>query len=308
MSTKWKKTIIILSVILLIGLTGKIVIDRLFSMLVLSQLDSTGFDFKGTLSNNEDINKEHEISGYNGDKNVNDSNDENDNYNDNININTNKSEITFAEREDTKKITEEANKSNERKNNTSDNSNINSDSDSDSDSDSSTNIGNNRNAIIGKSGKAENVDTEEDMKRTEKKIVEEVGKKDIEEDVGNDVKDDGMGSINKDSADTDLNGKNNNNKENTSNIDEDTNTIKVTDEKIARAEKQVSTSDKLLALGIVLKKLKPSDIEKLLGMLRKGKLSQDDINTAKKIIKEKVTEEEKNILKGLFNKYEYLIE
>jgi hypothetical protein len=96
--------------------------------------------------------------------------------------------------------------------------------------------------------------------------------------------------------------------EKTDNTKQDNDTIKINKEKIVKAEKEISTSDKLKALDIILKKLKSSDIEKLIGMLKKGKLSKEDINNAKRIIKEKVTEEEKNVLKDLFNKYEYLIE
>mgnify|MGYP005857578325 CR=1 FL=1 len=84
--------------------------------------------------------------------------------------------------------------------------------------------------------------------------------------------------------------------------------IDVTKEKIEEAEKKVSTVDKLKALDIIFRKLKASDLEILIGLLRKGKLTEDDINTAKSIIKERVTEEEKEVLKELFNKYEYLIE
>lgn len=84
--------------------------------------------------------------------------------------------------------------------------------------------------------------------------------------------------------------------------------INVTKEKIEEAEKKVSTGDKVKALDIILRKLKPSDLQILMGILKKGKLTQEDINTAKSIIKNRVTEEEKEVLKKLFYKYESLLE
>ena len=86
------------------------------------------------------------------------------------------------------------------------------------------------------------------------------------------------------------------------------NSIDVTKDKIAEAEKQVSTGDKLKAIGIIFGKLQPSEIETLMNLARKGKVTQEDINAAKNIIKQKVTEEEKEVLKELFNKYQYLID
>lgn len=84
--------------------------------------------------------------------------------------------------------------------------------------------------------------------------------------------------------------------------------IEANKEKIQKAEKEVSTKDKFKALDIVLRKLQSVDIENLLGILKKGKLSKEDLDSVKKIFKERVTEEEKEVLKELFNKYEYLIE
>jgi len=86
------------------------------------------------------------------------------------------------------------------------------------------------------------------------------------------------------------------------------NSIDVTKDKIAEAEKQVSTGDKLKAIAIIFGKLQPSEIETLMNLARKGKVTQEDINAAKNIIKQRVTEEEKEVLKELFNKYQYLID
>ena len=69
--------------------------------------------------------------------------------------------------------------------------------------------------------------------------------------------------------------------EKTDNTKQDNDTIKINKEKIVKAEKEISTSDKLKALDIILKKLKSSDIEKLIGMLKKGNYRREDINNAK---------------------------
>lgn len=83
--------------------------------------------------------------------------------------------------------------------------------------------------------------------------------------------------------------------------------IQVTPEKVKEAEKEVSTEDKLKVLGIIFSKLEPSDISTLMGILRKGRITDEDINLAKEIIKDRVTPEEKEFLKNIFEKYKYLI-
>lgn len=98
-----------------------------------------------------------------------------------------------------------------------------------------------------------------------------------------------------------------NDEENEIDQDIDDNSIKVTPDKIKEAEKKVSTNDKAKALGILFSKLKPSDISILIDMARGGEVGDAELTRAKQIIKERVTEEEKEILKSLFNKYEYLL-
>ncbi|HOJ10990.1 MAG TPA: hypothetical protein PK733_10415 [Clostridiales bacterium] len=84
--------------------------------------------------------------------------------------------------------------------------------------------------------------------------------------------------------------------------------IIVTEDKIKEAEKQVSTGDKLKALQILLSKLEPSDIAILKNMLLGGKVTAEEMSKAKSIIKKRVTEEEKETLKEMYNKYNYLVE
>lgn len=77
---------------------------------------------------------------------------------------------------------------------------------------------------------------------------------------------------------------------------------------IKEAEKKVSTADKLRATQILLSKLSASDISILKSMITGGKVTDEEIGKAKQIIKEKVTEDEKEILKSMFNKYQYILD
>jgi len=74
------------------------------------------------------------------------------------------------------------------------------------------------------------------------------------------------------------------------------------------AEQKVSTTDKFKASQILLSKLKPSDISILKDMLIGGDVTDEELSRAKQIIKERVTEDEKEILKSMFNKYQSILD
>lgn len=71
---------------------------------------------------------------------------------------------------------------------------------------------------------------------------------------------------------------------------------------IREVEKQVSISDKIKVLGIVLSRMKPYDIKRLTELGKDG-ISSSDRELAKEILKSRITAEEKETLKGIYNKY-----
>ncbi|NMB96860.1 MAG: hypothetical protein GYA02_09670 [Clostridiaceae bacterium] len=87
----------------------------------------------------------------------------------------------------------------------------------------------------------------------------------------------------------------------------DDGSTEVTPDKVKEIEKKVSSKDKLKAVNIIMSKLDSSDISTLMSIAFGGDTTEEKIYKAKQIIREKVTEEEKDILKSLFYKYEHLL-
>lgn len=299
---KWKIIAIIIAVLLVIMIAGKFAIDRLFSLIFLSRVADIGLDLKSALSSTL-ADTENTLT---------------------VNKNTladNKNEGLDAVEEGHKQTTDkvpdvsnEEEKKEIEKNVTNgkelskDGQNISgNENGEEKENIPEKDVTRKEDTIAQNAGEEREVQSkEEGIGETEVKeeVQSKKGTEDKEEsrNTGEEVKSDNGEEI----KDIVINESNNivQDKE----VPEDAGTISVTKEKIEKVEKEVSTIDKLRALDIIFRKLKSSDIEILIGMLRKGKLTQDEINTAKSIIKERVTEEEKKVLKELFNKYEYLIE
>jgi len=302
--------VIILVVILVVGFVGKFAIDRIFSMIFLSQIVDTEFDLKSILPDSRgfitEATDEYAIRDKLDTDTQRGKNEEESKEGETIEQNYIEKAVekNVANSKGLSKTGQDIDRYEKKEQNNDiidkvEGTNIVEDNKKDIERNIEENDG-----IQGNDGMQGN---EEREGRDE--IIDEskkTGSKDIEEAIAEDR----IESISEDSKDTVMNGKENKSIENTGNNKEDNDNgiIKVTDEKIVRAEKEISTSDKLKALDIILRKLKFSDIEKLIAVLKKGNLSKDDINSAKNIIKEQVTEEEKNVLKDLFNKYEYLVE
>ncbi|NSW91327.1 MAG: hypothetical protein HPY74_11770 [Firmicutes bacterium] len=331
---KWKIIAIIIAVLLVIGIAGKFAIDRLFSLIFLSRVADIGLDLKSALSstladngNILSINENEGLTTGGDDKELSENGH-------NISENGNGEE---KENIPGKGITE--NKDAVVQNNGEER-----EIQGEEEGVGETEV---KEEVQGEKEtreKDESQKTGEEVKAGNDEEIKDIVKKDIvindtnmsiqDKKVPGDTPENTMfeeardGTINLDNNTSDNNTSDNNTGDNNTNDSssdstinntggnadkdnnngEDPDTISVTKEKIEKAEKEVSTIDKLRALDIIFRKLKPSDIEILIGMLRKGKLTQDEINTAKSIIKERVTEEEKEVLKELFNKYEYLIE
>lgn len=308
MSKKWKILIIVFIIFLVIGFAGKVVIDRFFSMIFLHQLIDTESDLKSTLSYNVDFIMEETDKYVIGEKTNKDTE-----SNENEKEDTKQKNIT--EGRDTEKVNEKA---------------VGKNVGADIEENMKEDIINDKEPLeIGQNmdenkRKTENKHIIEKSVNTEKKSEENIEKNNSvvsneerekqpeihakTEDEIHTKTEDKIYTKTEDRIQDEIVKEIVNEIEKTDNTKQGNNIIKINKEKIVKAEKEISTSDKLKALDIILKKLKSSDIEKLIGILKKGKLSEEDINNAKRIIKEKVTEEEKNVLKDLFNKYEYLIE
>ena len=235
----------------MIGFAGKVVIDRIFSMIFLSQITDTGFNLKDALSNNDDFTME-EIDKYAIGEKWDTKIQENGNVEEDIN------EENITERKETEKEPEEVDeKANEKV----------------------VNIKENLEESIKKNNSM--VSNEEREKQPEiqseaKDGIQSEAKDEIQSEVKDEIKNEINSEIQDEIIDEIVN-----EIEKTDNTKQDNDTIKINKEKIVKAEKEISTSDKLKALDIILKKLKSSDIEKLIGMLKKGKLSKEDINNAK---------------------------
>ena len=81
----------------------------------------------------------------------------------------------------------------------------------------------------------------------------------------------------------------------------------VSKEKIQEIEKKVSASDKSQAMSIVLKSLKAEDYSELLGLAKDG-ITEEDKQRAIEILKERLTQEQKEQIKGLYGKYQHLLQ
>ena len=81
----------------------------------------------------------------------------------------------------------------------------------------------------------------------------------------------------------------------------------VSKEKIQEIEKKVSASDKSQAMSIVLKSLKAEDYSELLGLAKDG-ITEADKQRAIEILKERLTQEQKEQIKGLYGKYQHLLQ
>ncbi|HHV96823.1 MAG TPA: hypothetical protein GXX37_10200 [Clostridiaceae bacterium] len=84
--------------------------------------------------------------------------------------------------------------------------------------------------------------------------------------------------------------------------------ITITPEKMKKVEKNVSPSDKNKVLGIVFSRLSSSDIKQLLEIAVSKSTVDEKISKAKQVLRDKITEEDKETLKFLYNKYEHLVD
>jgi len=331
MKIRWKIPIIIVVVLIVLGVAVKFALDSLFSYILIASLSGSqinlndleslipDFDTTEVLPEFSEEKENHEQAKENPDNSGNSKDDTGETVtNSNIAVNEmndkNKSSVESVksntnESKEKTNVSKDINKKNESEfteaiNDTDKNyDNFNSSSENDSKKEElkpdTSKDGNVKSPTDGDANKGDSAGNKNNV---------------INKDVGNKASDNG-GADNKENKNT--SGDNSTKSGGKLNEGLDTNTgkdtkdngeIVITTDKVKEVEKQVSKEDKNKALSILLSKLGPSDFKRLFDIAFSKSTIDEKISQAKQVLRDKITEDDKETLKFLFNKYEHLVD